>query len=571
MKKRTYSIRFKITTYAILCFFLFLGLVIAIASTLYATSISTLIDEQIINTSRQVVSNYEYYFNNAIEVTNAIQIKVQNIDVLEEKSAVQEYFDDIQDMKGEIISIALYDEKGDLIVSDSGYVSSEENVYENDSYQNAISEPMINIFSAVGYEDDRYAFTLSRYLNYKNEENYCVALIEFDFSKIVRQIYQSDLGENGHIVIFDRNYEVVYSSKPEFVEEDYKATKELVLGSKSVNINNQSFNLYISTIADTSWKVSVFTNNSQVYNSLNLFIALTVATTICLGVIYLIAIYFVIKQVTNPLYKLQNEMNKIKDLNYEVKHSSLAGGSKEIIQLEETFNDLMKRIRDLAGKLVEERDNQRKSELKALQNQINPHFLYNTLDSIIYMIDKGESQKAEQMIVALSKFFRISISRGKNIIPLKDEIEHVRNYLLIQKIRFGDQFNYTINVSSGLEGYYCMKLILQPIVENAIEHGLNDALSGGRIDIKAYIDGEFIVLEVTDNGYGISSEKLKEIEKSFQDKNIHRGVGLQNVYQRIKIYYGEKGDIKIHSIEDEGTTISILIPKERAKNDDEKK
>ena len=544
---------------------------IAIASTLYATSISTLIDEQIINTSRQVVSNYEYYFNNAIEVTNAIQIKVQNIDVLEEKSAVQKYFDDIQDMKGEIISIALYDEKGDLIVSDSGYVSSEENVYENDSYQNAISEPMINIFSAVGYEDDRYAFTLSRYLNYKNEENYCVALIEFDFSKIVRQIYQSDLGENGHIVIFDRNYEVVYSSKPEFVEEDYKATKELVLGSGSVNINNQSFNLYISTIADTSWKVSVFTNNSQVYNSLNLFIALTVATTICLGVIYLIAIYFVIKQVTNPLYKLQNEMNKIKDLNYEVKHSSLAGGSKEIIQLEETFNDLMKRIRDLAGKLVEERDNQRKSELKALQNQINPHFLYNTLDSIIYMIDKGESQKAEQMIVALSKFFRISISRGKNIIPLKDEIEHVRNYLLIQKIRFGDQFNYTINVSSGLEGYYCMKLILQPIVENAIEHGLNDALSGGRIDIKAYIDGEFIVLEVTDNGYGISSEKLKEIEKSFQDKNIHRGVGLQNVYQRIKIYYGEKGDIKIHSIEDEGTTISILIPKERAKNDDEKK
>lgn len=544
---------------------------IAIASTLYATSISTLIDEQIINTSRQVVSNYEYYFNNAIEVTNAIQIKVQNIDVLEEKSAVQEYFDDIQDMKGEIISIALYDEKGDLIVSDSGYVSSEENVYENDSYQNAISEPMINIFSAVGYEDDRYAFTLSRYLNYKNEENYCVALIEFDFSKIVRQIYQSDLGENGHIVIFDRNYEVVYSSKPEFVEEDYKATKELVLGSGSVNINNQSFNLYISTIADTSWKVSVFTNNSQVYNSLNLFIALTVATTICLGVIYLIAIYFVIKQVTNPLYKLQNEMNKIKDLNYEVKHSSLAGGSKEIIQLEETFNDLMKRIRDLAGKLVEERDNQRKSELKALQNQINPHFLYNTLDSIIYMIDKGESQKAEQMIVALSKFFRISISRGKNIIPLKDEIEHVRNYLLIQKIRFGDQFNYTINVSSGLEGYYCMKLILQPIVENAIEHGLNDALSGGKIDIKAYIDGEFIVLEVTDNGYGISSEKLKEIEKSFQDKNIHRGVGLQNVYQRIKIYYGEKGDIKIHSIEDEGTTISILIPKERAKSDDEKK
>ena len=232
---------------------------------------------------------------------------------------------------------------------------------------------------------------------------------------------------------------------------------------------------------------------------------------------------------------------------------------------------MMVRIRDLTSKLVDERDAQRKSELKALQNQINPHFLYNTLDSIIFMIEKNENEKAEQMIVALSKFFRISISRGKNIIPLKDEIEHVKNYLLIQKIRFGDQFSYSINVEETLYKYYVIKLILQPIVENAIEHGLDEYSNDGKIEIDGKEDEEFIILSIKDNGFGISEEKLKEIEDSFHDKNIHKGVGLQNVYQRIKIYYGEKADIKINSVIDEGTTIFIYIPKRKALNNDEDK
>ena len=288
-------------------------------------------------------------------------------------------------------------------------------------------------------------------------------------------------------------------------------------------------------------------------------------------VIYILIVILIVKQVTNPLSQLQVEMDKIKDLDYLTRKNTYLSGSKEIIQLNSTFNDMMVRIRDLTSKLVDERDAQRKSELKALQNQINPHFLYNTLDSIIFMIEKNENEKAEQMIVALSKFFRISISRGKNIIPLKDEIEHVKNYLLIQKIRFGDQFSYSINVEETLYKYYVIKLILQPIVENAIEHGLDEYSNDGKIEIDGKEDEEFIILSVKDNGFGISEEKLKEIEDSFHDKNIHKGVGLQNVYQRIKIYYGEKADIKINSVIDEGTTIFIYIPKRKALNNDEDK
>lgn len=571
MKNRTFSIRFKLTSYTILCFFLFLCSISATASGLYYTSVAQIIDEQIINTSKQVVSNYELYFDSAIEVSNSIQTKIDNRNVLNEKTAIRSYFDDVKSIKGEILSIAFYDENGDLIVADSTFDTvNNDNVYETNSFQNAINEPMINIFSGVGFEDDRYAFTLSRYMSFNRSENHGVALIEFDFTKIVRLIYQSDLGENGHIAIFDRDYNVVYSSLPELIDEDLIETKKLVLGSTGVTINHQSFNLYISTITNTGWKVSVFTNNSQIYSVLYNFIIIVIITILLLSIVYIFIVYVIVKQVTYPLYRLQAEMNKVKDLNYDVNRSKLKKGSKEIIQLDATFNEMMRRIRYLADKLLQEQENQRKSELKALQNQINPHFLYNTLDSIIYMIDKGENQKAEEMIVALSKFFRISISRGKTIIPLKDEVEHVRNYLLIQKIRFGDQFTYSIDVDPSLYQYSCIKLILQPLVENAIEHGLNDNESGGKIEIIGTQNESYIILKIKDNGYGISEDKLEQIYKSFHDDSIHQGVGLKNVYQRIKIYYGDEADIKIDSLFDEGTIISIYIPKKKAVKNEEK-
>lgn len=547
---------------------MFLGCIVATASVLYSTSNQTIINNQIINTSKQVVSNYELYFDSAIDVSNAIQDKIDNVDVLNNKPIVRQYFDDVLAMKSEIISISLYDESGNLIVGNTNYVDDGKS--NDESFQNAIDEPLINIFSAVGYEDNRYAFTLSRCVGFNREASEGVALIEFDFTKIVRLIYQSDLGENGHIVIFDRDYEVVYSSAPDFVVEDLNATRDLILGTSTTQINGQSFNLYVSTISNTGWKVAVFTNNSQIYSVFYSFITIVAIVTFVLSIIYVWIIYMIVKQVTYPLYRLQSEMNKVRDLNYEEKKKVYRNGNKEIVQLEDTYNEMMKRIRDLAEKIVQEQENQRKSELKALQNQINPHFLYNTLDSIIYMIDKGENQKAEEMIVALSKFFRISISKGRTIIPLKDEIEHVRNYLLIQKIRFGEHFSYYINVDQDLYQYSCLKLILQPLVENAIEHGLNDDENDGRIDINVYQDEKNIIFEVKDNGYGISEERLKTIYQSFKDDSIHEGVGLKNVYQRVKIYYGDSADLIINSIIDEGTIIRIIIPKEEAKKHEKK-
>jgi Putative regulator of cell autolysis len=187
------------------------------------------------------------------------------------------------------------------------------------------------------------------------------------------------------------------------------------------------------------------------------------------------------------------------------------------------------------------------------------------------MIDEGKNDEAEEMIVALSKFFRISVSKGHNIIPLESEIDHAKYYLTIQKLRFGDSFEYKFNIDQKLYKYYVIKLILQPIIENAIGHGIKESPSDKNlILINGYEENGLIKLEVIDNGYGILPEKVQEIYDSFHDKNIHNGVGLKNVYERIRIYYGEKADLKIESILDSGTKITIIIPVEGALKNEEK-
>ena len=237
-------------------------------------------------------------------------------------------------------------------------------------------------------------------------------------------------------------------------------------------------------------------------------------------------------------------------------------GTKEIYSLSKSYNEMTQEIKNLMKKVVEEQKNQRKSELKALQNQINPHFLYNTLDSIVWMIQEDQKEDAQNMIIALAKLFRISISRGNNIIPVKNEIEHVKNYLYIQSMRYKDAFTYKINVDEECYKYKVMKLILQPIVENSIYHGLKNRVDDGLIEIDGHMEGTNLILTITDNGYGISPEKIQDLYEKFNNPDLNDGVGLKNVYQRLRLYYGENSYLKIDSVEDEYTRIIISIPVE---------
>lgn len=566
MRKKPKSIRTILFSTSTSLFLLYVLVTSIIAVNIYIFNVGDMLTKQIKESSKQVVINYENYFENAIAVSNSIQNKVNNIDVINNKEMIELYFDDITTLRNEINGIAFYDLDGKLIVSDSKS-SAMMDVSGEDFFHKALEEPLINNFSKLNRsETDQGTFyiTISKSTEYNKGSETGVISINFDFTKIVKSIANTDLGEKGHIVIFDKNYELIYSSYVEALEEDMKALKNIVLGNSTRNLLGIEYNIFISTITNTTWKVGVFSNRQEITNSIRTFVASICSVAAFLTLIYIAFTAYISAKISNPLRLLKRQMTKVESLNYEVSSYRRTYGSIEVEELDESFRQMMIRIKDLANKLIEEQENQRKSELKALQNQINPHFLYNTLDSIIYMIDQGKNDTAERMITALSKFFRISISRGKTIISFKDEIEHARNYLLIQKLRFGDKFEYTIDVDPKLYEMWTIKLILQPIVENAIAHGLKEYQGVGKIEITGKIEDKLIHLEVKDNGYGILDSKIEEIYASFKDKNIHNGVGLKNVYERLKIYYGDLADVKITSTLDVGTTIHLYIPVEGA-------
>jgi two-component system sensor histidine kinase YesM len=220
----------------------------------------------------------------------------------------------------------------------------------------------------------------------------------------------------------------------------------------------------------------------------------------------------------------------------------------------------MKQIKELMDRVVVEQNEQKKSELKALQNQINPHFLYNTLDSIVWLVENNKNEAAAKMVCALAKLFRISISKGRNIIKISDEIEHARNYLIIQSFRYQDAFDYEFIVDEKLLDKMTIKLILQPIIENSIYHGLKNKIDPGHIIIKVEQVDENIKFSVTDNGYGMRQEKIDELYQNFKNPNLIDGVGLKNIFQRLIVYYGSEAKLSIKSVLDEGTCISVIVP-----------
>ena len=204
----------------------------------------------------------------------------------------------------------------------------------------------------------------------------------------------------------------------------------------------------------------------------------------------------------------------------------------------------------------------RKTELKALQAQINPHFLYNTLDSIQWMCERGNTESASKMVGALAKLFRISISRGHELITIKDEMRHAENYLIIQSYRYRNQFTYTFDVDPEVEGYLCNKITVQPLIENAIYHGIDRLIDEGEINISARTADDNqndIIITVEDNGVGMTDEQCRKILQ--KDRSDSGGIGVKNVNDRLKIYFGAGYGLTIKSEPDVGTKVMVRIPK----------
>lgn len=270
--------------------------------------------------------------------------------------------------------------------------------------------------------------------------------------------------------------------------------------------------------------------------------------------------YQIPKSITRPLQKLTEVTEQVAEGNLSVRSDVQTGG--EVGVLSASLNTMIDKINELLEQVTTEQVRLRKAEFELLQSQINPHFLYNTLDAIIWLAEAGEQKKVVSMVRSLSEFFRTSLNRGKDIIPVKEEVLHVRSYLEIQQVRYQDILNYEIDVPEELGKYMIPKITIQPLVENALYHGIKNKRGSGTIHIRGSRQDNLLVMEIEDDGIGISKERLWQVndgirKKVLTGKDIY---GLYNVNERIRLNFGEEYGIHIESNYGEGTVVRIQLP-----------
>ena len=276
--------------------------------------------------------------------------------------------------------------------------------------------------------------------------------------------------------------------------------------------------------------------------------------------------------IADPIKKLCNYTKRSEN---DLLENNLKSNILEIDELSYNFNDKIIRIKELIENIKIEQKNKKNTELWLLQTQINPHFLYNTLDTVVWMAEAGDSKKVVDMITALSSFLRIGLNKGKKFIQIREEIRHIESYLKIQKFRYDDILEYSIEIENSLYDMRILKLLLQPLVENALYHGIKYKREGGSIRIRGYEKDNNIILEVIDNGVGMDENKLNKIKAVIENTSLENSdiirtnggsFGLYNVAERIRLYYGNEYGLDIGSRENVGTTVTIILPAENNMN-----
>ncbi len=386
--------------------------------------------------------------------------------------------------------------------------------------------------------------------------------LDLSFSSLSSAINNVGIGSRGYCFLLDSDGNLVYHPQQQLIYADLKSENTADLAGMADGVyDNGTVITCVKSVGDSGWRV---VGVSYVDELVDRNMSEMVRLSLMLGVLVLVAAVLTSWVLSNllgrPLRGLAQAMERFEtDADHFTYHP--VGGTREVQELSASFSHMVVRIQQLMVTVRQEEINLRKTELKALQAQINPHFLYNTLDSIAWMCEQGQNADAVQMVHALARLFRISISKGHELIPIAKEIEHAESYLQIQKYRYKNRFSYDFQVDPSCLDYLCNKITLQPIIENAINHGLDLLVEEGHIQVEVKPDGDDIVFRVIDDGVGMSPEQVQAIMN--QKPKDHTGIGIRNVNDRLKIYFGKQYGLRIESVPDEGTCVEIRMPKVR--------
>ena len=384
--------------------------------------------------------------------------------------------------------------------------------------------------------------------------------VDLSFTELAATISNVGIGQHGYCYLMDERGNMVYHPQQQLLYAGLKkeeAGRLACLGDGTYVADTVIYS--VQRVPNSPWRVvGVSYIDETVNESFWQMVRIAVATAALIFVAALAVGWVLSRLLSRPLQQLENAMEAFEqDADRFAFHA--VRGTREVQNLSDSFGHMVGRIQQLMTTVREEEIDLRKTELKALQAQINPHFLYNTLDSIAWMCERGKNADAVQMVHALARLFRISISRGHELIPIEKELQHAEAYLQIQKYRYKNQFTYHFTVDESCLHCLCNKITLQPIIENAIVHGLDLMVDAGHIEITVRPDGGDILLIVADDGIGMEPEQVAALLQN--EPSDRTGIGVKNVNDRLRIYFGPEYGLSITSAPYEGTTVTIRTPR----------
>lgn len=387
-----------------------------------------------------------------------------------------------------------------------------------------------------------------------------VILLDIRHDIIQSSINGVTIGEKGFVFVMDQEDNIVYTPVNGIV---YRVNPKWVKAMEpmSVQIQGGSYQIRSELSPYTGWRTVGVFSMDEVMSSVNTIVYILFTCVIISLVLVVIVSFKFSRTLTNPIFKLKRLMKQAESGDLTVRFNFQH--NDEIGELGQSFNHMIARIDQLIQMVYVEQENKRTAEMKSLQEQIKPHFLYNTLDTISWMARDYDAEDIVRLVDALTNMFRIGLSHGKDIITVKEEITHVSNYLYIQKIRYKDKLNYVIHVDESLYAIEVPKLILQPLVENAIYHGVKAKRGGGTITITGVPEGENLVFTVQDDGAGMLQEKVEELNRRMSERSVldeKKSFGLFYIRERIQLCYGKGYGVHVESALGEGTRVTITLP-----------
>lgn len=551
-----------LTMAIMIAFFVFIIVVSSIFINVYKTS---LYNSAKINAEQAVSLAADMIHMNLYTITNDLSLIAERVVESDDENELKRDLNSIVSVRSGIGAIMVYDKTGKLLTYGSDGSELKNNIKNNLSYLPSVFESEKNKVSAPHVQNlfgSYYPWVVTTgdevYSEYYKENVYLA--IDIPFTSVLSYINSVNIGEHGYCFVMDKDGVLVYHPQQQLIFSGLKTENIEDIINMADGTTAKGDKIYsVKTISEDGWRVVGVSFTNEMINSKVTEVYRNVIMLALLGIIILIIVITVVSvRVSRPIKELTYAMEAFEKEAEQFEYVPVKG-MYEVESLSRSFDHMVAKIKQLMNKIIDEEKTLRKTELKALQSQINPHFLYNTLDSIQWMCEKGETDKAIIMVSALAKLFRISISKGKEMITIEQELNHVRNYLVIQSYRFKNQFNYKFDVDESLLGNYCNKITLQPIVENAVIHGVDGLSDEGEITISVKADGDRIIMKIADNGIGMTKEQCEKIINHDESDNF--GIGIKNVNDRLKIYFGEEFGLKIDSELDVGTTVTICIPK----------